>query len=764
MDNVVIVAIPDENDRVWKVSSEKIPHLTVLFLGEQVSNLEKITEFVEHAVNTTLNRFYLPVDRRGELGDDKADVLFFKKGRYDYKAIREFRATLLQDHNIKTAYDSAEQYENWHPHLTLGYPETPAKEIPDDMIDRFYDVCFNKIAIWTGDYDGPEFLLKEWGDIDEALDCMPMDVRMSNLEHHGVKGMRWGHRTKTPSVIEKPKNHLTGKQTAAVVGLGPYALLNRGVRENIAKNQAANAHFQLDKAWEKDFQKAKGFGFDDQKFTNDYNAKWKDHDFSKESWDSPSPKYKEYQDGYFKDMNTEYSKQFAEHYGSSPSGKYEAYHHPGTDLVSLRKKDTAQHAADDKLLVTFRIKLDDDGMITGLEKIEDPITMAQTVDLGAEFLEHHGVKGMKWGRRQRNAAIARDVATKVAPKIKSGAKSAASGAKTVTTKLSDRNFEQRKNSNKAISQLVSEAAKKTKEQDLPAINAKHKGLAKTSKNVNLIGPSRVPAQKAYRNEVRAAYLKRLEEVANSKTNKSGTKKYQISETAILGRKDATHWRVKTVDVKHAIDDLLDEFVVEPVFDDDGFIVDFKHVEEDPVEDTMIQTADLGFAFLEHHGIKGMRWGHRKEQVTAGINKAVGEVKTNFDPSAGGESSTVAPKATSVVPKGVQLKTQIKTAGGANHPASPDALAVAEARQKMRASGVVALSNKELKALETRLNLEANVKRLDPEPVSEGRKFINLFAGKNKKVKGVLDSVDAEKAVGFFNTAQAIKNKRQKQAA
>src|SRR3954469_577886 len=108
--NLVIAAIPDENDRVWKVSSEKIPHLTVLFLGEtdSVQNLEQIMLFVEHAANTSLKRFYLPVDRRGELGDDKADVLFFKKGRYDYKAIREFRSMLLQDQNIKTAYDSAE--------------------------------------------------------------------------------------------------------------------------------------------------------------------------------------------------------------------------------------------------------------------------------------------------------------------------------------------------------------------------------------------------------------------------------------------------------------------------------------------------------------------------------------------------------------------------------------------------------------------------------------------------------------------------------
>src|SRR4051794_24247518 len=115
MGNLVIVALPDEQDRVWKVSSEKKPHLTLLWLGEadNVQNLDIIMQFVEHAASTTLKRFYLPVDKRGVLGDDEADVLFFKKNRYDTKAIWDFRAALLQEPNIKTAFDSAEQFEGW---------------------------------------------------------------------------------------------------------------------------------------------------------------------------------------------------------------------------------------------------------------------------------------------------------------------------------------------------------------------------------------------------------------------------------------------------------------------------------------------------------------------------------------------------------------------------------------------------------------------------------------------------------------------------
>lgn len=239
--NLVIVAIPDENDRVWKVSSEKVPHLTILYLGadsNQVGNLDQIMEFVDHAASTTLRRFYLPVDRRDKLGADDADVLFFKKGRYDYKVIRDFRAQLLQDPNIRTAYDNTSQFETppevgaagqpWIPHLTLGYPGSPAK--PDNTDYPIYDVSFNKVAVWSGDYEGPEFVLKDWDDF-EAVDSVPMAMSMSDiselahagvksmgleirqdsvndiaqtldlgadfLEHYGIRGMRWGVRRAT---------------------------------------------------------------------------------------------------------------------------------------------------------------------------------------------------------------------------------------------------------------------------------------------------------------------------------------------------------------------------------------------------------------------------------------------------------------------------------------------------------------------------------------------------------------------------------------
>jgi 2'-5' RNA ligase len=167
MPNVVIVALPSENDYVNKISSEKVAHLTILFLGDllKVQNLGKIIGFTKHASDQTLTRFTLEVDRRGVLGLDLADVLFFKKSKWSgFEEINSFRSSLLQENNIRTAYDSVQdQFSEWIPHLTLGYPATPAKEDTRDYPGIDY-VSFDRISVWVKDLEGIEFPLKSYDD------------------------------------------------------------------------------------------------------------------------------------------------------------------------------------------------------------------------------------------------------------------------------------------------------------------------------------------------------------------------------------------------------------------------------------------------------------------------------------------------------------------------------------------------------------------------------------------------------------------------
>lgn len=229
MANLVIVALPEEDDYVNKLSSEKVAHMTLLFLGDAMQpNVVKMAEFVEHAVSVwQRGPFMLEVDKRGTLGEDNADVLFFEKQGYSFREIEQFRGWLLKDESIRKAYDSVEQIEPWIPHLTMGYPETPAKKD-----DREYPgmrwVRFDRIALWFGDYEGPEWELEENWDYDLAEVAMSTtaDAGRNFLEHYGVLGMRWGVR-KAPGVSTQVRTDqgLVKRQTKVVTkgGFGETA-------------------------------------------------------------------------------------------------------------------------------------------------------------------------------------------------------------------------------------------------------------------------------------------------------------------------------------------------------------------------------------------------------------------------------------------------------------------------------------------------------------------------------------------------------------
>lgn len=194
--NLVIVAIPADSDDVWKVSSEKVPHLTVLFLGDAMSNpnVSKIIEYTKERARE-FEPFSLLVDHRGTLGPDEADVLFFTK-EIPWK-LADFREVLKYNDEIAMAYNAIPQHPNWKPHLTLGYPETPAHPDDWDPMGIQY-VTFDKVAVWYGDSEGTEFVLTEnptskWRE--DSPDIAEWADKVGDiLAHHGVKGMKWGVR------------------------------------------------------------------------------------------------------------------------------------------------------------------------------------------------------------------------------------------------------------------------------------------------------------------------------------------------------------------------------------------------------------------------------------------------------------------------------------------------------------------------------------------------------------------------------------------
>jgi 2'-5' RNA ligase len=196
--NLVIAALPADDDDVWQVSSEKKPHMTILFLGDAMTNpnVTKIADYVKDR-SRELEPFSLLVDHRGFLGPDEADVLFFTK---DIPwQLYDFRDSLKYNQEISMAYNAIPQHQDWKPHLTLGYPESPANSDDWDPMGTQY-VTFDKIAVWFGDYEGPEYPLTEnpkpkWREDSPAI-AEWADKVGDALAHHGIKGMRWGVRRK----------------------------------------------------------------------------------------------------------------------------------------------------------------------------------------------------------------------------------------------------------------------------------------------------------------------------------------------------------------------------------------------------------------------------------------------------------------------------------------------------------------------------------------------------------------------------------------
>lgn len=81
--------------------------------------------------------------------------------------------------------------------------------------------------------------------------------------------------------------------------------------------------------------------------------------------------------------------------------------------------------------------------------------------------------------------------------------------------------------------------------------------------------------------------------------------------------------------------------------------------------------------LEHYGVKGMKWGVRKDRTSSPSQKVF----------------------------------------------SPDAAAAESTKRKIKTAGISSVSNRELQDFQTRLNLEANVKRLSTAQTKTGQDYM-----------------------------------------
>ena len=407
---VVIVAIPSSDDRVWSVSSEKKPHLTLLYLGDDVSPeaAAQISKFVEHAAATVLNRFYLEIDKRGTLGKDNADVVFFEG--WDLPDLKRFRSYLLMDNTIKKTYLAAEQFPDWLPHLTLGYPTKPAKKLKDDG-DRLYSIHFDKIAVWFGDFGGPEFELKKYEHPEVAMSAASPAVE-NILRHYGVKGMRWGVRK---AAQEQARAELGAPRVRSGLKPSHYKearAVNKRARE-IEKTslKTAKAEKKMAKA-DKKFDKPSA-----EVHTKIYNDGI-EHFNKKLDGINNKPEYaaaakagtllnpshpttQKYHDEIDSTLKAELRASADRVTNKAGTKKYRV------DIVQLSQNphdwgwtlgtEAVQHAEITTRILAVRDKR---GLVTSVKAD----SMAQADIFVGEFLQHYGTKGMKWGVRKNAPA------------------------------------------------------------------------------------------------------------------------------------------------------------------------------------------------------------------------------------------------------------------------------------------------------------------------------------------------------------------------
>lgn len=121
--------------------------------------------------------------------------------------------------------------------------------------------------------------------------------------------------------------------------------------------------------------------------------------------------------------------------------------------------------------------------------------------------------------------------------------------------------------------------------------------------------------------------------------------------------------------------------------------------------------------LKHHGVKGMKWGVRKDG-------SIGSTSSS--------TSRIARKSTDVTVTQRPGKF-VKTSGGKKQTASEDAVKIAGARQLAKKSTTDSLSTKQLQEAVNRMNLEQQYSRLSKQQDRRGRgaRFVRKLIGADK---------------------------------
>jgi hypothetical protein len=324
--------------------------------------------------------------------------------------------------------------------------------------------------------------------------------------------------------------------------------------------------------------------------------------------------------------------------------------------------------------------------------------MAQS-DLVGDFLEHHGIKGMKWGERKQH----RD----------SHATHKAVWKETIAGINSD----------------------------IPGINKrweKHKG----------------DLPDAYYNEFSTSAWKHLDKAgAKHGLSEDDLNKMGMDVKVINGQLLIKPW-----ELQHSFEEGFISLMLTK--DDNGRIlkIDFPDELFNSSNDILKQS-DLVGDFLEHHGVKGMKWGVRRNRSSGSSGSGGYARKTLAKLKKSGKVSSDKP---------VKPKKGDPGLEGKGHRPSDEGKQAAKILAKQKKHGTVALTNHELRTLNARQKLEQEFAKGNPPPKStldKGHEHIKKYLAIGMTAKAAYDLFNSNAGKALRGRgAQKVAEEAAKQAA